>query len=107
MQARVGCIHRSPPTHSLELGPVKAAAPLGSPCRIIEPGWRVKGVIDGELWLLVEISCVCVCVCVCLSVRLCMEINCSHWKLQQELECIPQVLSPLGMYTSSVVFMRM
>ena len=47
---------------------MKAAAPLGSPCRIIEPGWRVKGVIDGELWLLVEISCVCVCVSVCLSV---------------------------------------
>lgn len=84
---------------------MKAAAPLGSPCRIIEPGWGVKGVIDGELWLLVEISCVCV------SVRLCMEnhwqeINCSHWKLQQELECMPQVLSPLGMYTSSVVFMH-
>ena len=64
--------------------------------------------IDGELWLLVEIS---VCVCVCLSVHLCMEnhwqeVNCSHWKLQQELECTPQVLSPLGMYTSSVFFMH-
>lgn len=70
----------------------------------------MKGVIDEELWLLVEISCVCVCLSVCPSVYgkeiHWQEINCSHWKLQQELECIPQVLSLLGMYTSSVVFMR-